>query len=86
MVSSSRKEKVAHLRQVHLRDMRDECGQCGERFETAKYLLRHQKSVHAMKFALCPRRGCSRRFAPSNGAALRNHLRRCHDPEKEKER
>ena len=47
-VAATRKEKVAHLRERHLADMTDACGQCGERFETSKCLQRHQVHLHTI--------------------------------------
>ncbi len=48
-MASSRREKVLHLKEKHSTDMRDVCGQCGEQFEAAQYLLQHQVRVERIK-------------------------------------
>ena len=84
VVSADRSDKVKHLNEHHFDTMRDICGECGARFETDVCLSKHVRLTHARNRVMCPKDGCKQFFPRGEGAKLRRHLRKFHDPESEK--
>ncbi|TRY75606.1 hypothetical protein TCAL_12570, partial [Tigriopus californicus] len=79
---ANRREKCCHLREEHANEMKFECKQCKQCFESEVYLKRHQKNRHDILKITCPRLNCSEVFVKGS-AKMKKHLKNYHSPEHE---
>lgn len=81
-ILANRLEKCCHMREEHANELKFECKECKQSFESDIYLKRHQKNKHDIHVITCPRPNCSEVFVKGS-LKMKKHLKNYHSPENE---